>query len=275
MRRAITAISLMFCGTSVLVFMAALLQPVLRESPRSEQLRKDTAANAHLPSASGTRDLEAHQGEASSMQTDNGAPSPITTTAHTTVTDPESRLTPSEAPSPPTSDPSNAVDHSPATPTTTPATISEPSSSAGDLSSTINSAAGAKKNSAPFQQVIPTRLLVLNGGFFPPGEASLKKNAEKVIDKIMPVIKTHAYNMIMVDGHSDSEMSARVKAPNWNEALSLRRALSVASVLERKGIAKERIIVRGLGDTEPVASNFTEDGRAQNRRVEIKLTFAH
>ena len=53
--------------------------------------------------------------------------------------------------------------------------------------------------------------------------------------------------------------------------LSLLRAKSVASLLVKNGISIERISVTGYGDTRPIASNETAEGRAKNRRVEIKL----
>jgi len=51
----------------------------------------------------------------------------------------------------------------------------------------------------------------------------------------------------------------------------LQRAKAVAKVLEQKGVARDRIIVKGLGDAVPLASNQTNKGRKKNRRVEIKL----
>jgi len=50
------------------------------------------------------------------------------------------------------------------------------------------------------------------------------------------------------------------------------RATSIARLLKKKGVAGDRIIVKGLGDAVPVASNRTKAGRSKNRRVEIKLS---
>lgn len=69
---------------------------------------------------------------------------------------------------------------------------------------------------------------------------------------------------INVDGHTDS-----VGAEAYNQKLSERRAQAVSSYLSRKGISARRLAVRGFGETQPVADNSTDDGRARNRRVEL------
>jgi outer membrane protein OmpA-like peptidoglycan-associated protein len=76
------------------------------------------------------------------------------------------------------------------------------------------------------------------------------------------------FNRTIVDvyGHTDSTGSA-----NHNMALSQRRALSVATYLNGQGVDPRRFSIIGLGSTQPIASNATPDGRAQNRRVEIHL----
>jgi outer membrane protein OmpA-like peptidoglycan-associated protein len=77
------------------------------------------------------------------------------------------------------------------------------------------------------------------------------------------------YNRTIVDiyGHTDSTGSAA-----HNLQLSERRAMSVASYLAAQGVDARRFAVTGFGDTRPIASNATSEGRAQNRRVEIQLS---
>jgi outer membrane protein OmpA-like peptidoglycan-associated protein len=70
-----------------------------------------------------------------------------------------------------------------------------------------------------------------------------------------------------VAGHTDSTGSLQ-----HNQLLSERRALSVANYLTQQGIDNRRFDVRGYGPTQPVATNATEAGRAQNRRVEIQIS---
>jgi outer membrane protein OmpA-like peptidoglycan-associated protein len=71
---------------------------------------------------------------------------------------------------------------------------------------------------------------------------------------------------VIVEGHTDSVGSARL-----NEALSLRRAESVAQQLELSGMKPAGIERRGLGFDKPIADNATAEGRAQNRRVVVTV----
>ena len=77
-----------------------------------------------------------------------------------------------------------------------------------------------------------------------------------------------SYNQTYVDvlGHTDSTGSDA-----YNQGLSERRARSVADYLSSHGVALARMGIRGYGETQPIASNDTEEGRAPNRRVEIKV----
>ena len=80
------------------------------------------------------------------------------------------------------------------------------------------------------------------------------------------VLKKYDKTVIEVAGHTDS-----VGGTDYNQGLSERRAGTVAQYLVSKGIKQERIITIGGGENHPVASNDTEAGRAQNRRVELTL----
>jgi outer membrane protein OmpA-like peptidoglycan-associated protein len=77
-----------------------------------------------------------------------------------------------------------------------------------------------------------------------------------------------SYNQTYIDvlGHTDSTGSDA-----YNQGLSERRAQSVADYLAARGVARARIGIRGFGESQPVASNDTEAGRSENRRVEIKV----
>ena len=67
-------------------------------------------------------------------------------------------------------------------------------------------------------------------------------------------------------GHTDSTGSDAI-----NEPLSRNRAAAVANFLSNRGVAANRISATGMGARQPIASNTTTDGKAQNRRVEIKV----
>jgi outer membrane protein OmpA-like peptidoglycan-associated protein len=71
---------------------------------------------------------------------------------------------------------------------------------------------------------------------------------------------------VLIVGHTDQLGSAA-----YNQSLSERRARSAASYLVAQGVSGARIVTRGLGETEPVASNETEAGRQANRRVEVAI----
>ena len=101
---------------------------------------------------------------------------------------------------------------------------------------------------------------------FKTGIADLNASFFKVLDGVGLVLKKYDKTVIEVAGHTDS-----VGGTDYNQALSERRAGAVAQYLTSKGIKQERIITIGGGENHPVASNDTEAGRAQNRRVELTL----
>ena len=120
----------------------------------------------------------------------------------------------------------------------------------------------------------PVSLLVLGGSFFPSGQVTTSAKVQEAIDKIIPLINTRSLDKIVVEGHADLWTADGVSSDHvskLNKIVSLARANAVALVLEEKGVASDRIIVHGLGDAVPLASNLTYEGRTKNRRVEIKL----
>ncbi|THV22344.1 OmpA family protein [Peteryoungia ipomoeae] len=86
------------------------------------------------------------------------------------------------------------------------------------------------------------------------------------LNSVAIVLRKFEKTLIDVNGHTDSTGSLA-----HNQALSERRALSVASYLNGQGIDPRRVSSLGFGPSQPVASNATPDGRAQNRRVEIQI----
>jgi len=81
------------------------------------------------------------------------------------------------------------------------------------------------------------------------------------------VLREYDQTTVDVYGHADS-----VGAEAYNQDLSERRAMNVASVLISGGVIRQRVITRGYGEERPVASNNTDDGRARNRRVEVYIS---
>lgn len=87
-----------------------------------------------------------------------------------------------------------------------------------------------------------------------------------VLDKVAQTLVEFDKTVIEVAGHTDS-----VGSDSYNQQLSERRAGSVAGQLSSRGVPSSRVVTVGAGEMHPVASNETEEGRAQNRRVEITI----
>ena len=87
------------------------------------------------------------------------------------------------------------------------------------------------------------------------------------IKEVVNFMNENSKYTVAVDGHTDSRGSEK-----YNMKLSLKRANAVANELIRLGVDKSKIVVRGFGETKPIATNKTEDGRAQNRRVDTSFS---
>jgi outer membrane protein OmpA-like peptidoglycan-associated protein len=97
--------------------------------------------------------------------------------------------------------------------------------------------------------------------------ADLTAEGRDRVNQIADIIKREAPNRhVSVEGHASRESAAQEA---YNQRLSERRANTVADALERDGIANSQLSARGLGTRSPVATNDTEEGRRQNRRVEV------
>ncbi|WP_340123899.1 OmpA family protein [Methylobacter svalbardensis] len=106
--------------------------------------------------------------------------------------------------------------------------------------------------------------LVLKGQHFQYNSAKLTLNAEKILDDIAENLVSHPMkNDIEVQGHASSE-----GADDYNMKLSQKRAQSVVDYLKMKGVTN-RLIAKGYGETQPIADNSTEEGKSENRRVEM------
>ncbi len=106
---------------------------------------------------------------------------------------------------------------------------------------------------------------------FESGDAELVEDAKPIISKIGDVLKQYGDFKVEVIGHTDT--IPQTKAPYYNnDVLSYWRARSVAQYLtEVKNLDSTMVDFTGKGEREPVADNATEEGRRQNRRVEIRL----
>lgn len=115
-------------------------------------------------------------------------------------------------------------------------------------------------------------LLTLNGALlFDSGSAEIREDAYSLVDKIGAILNNYNANIIEIEGHTDNVPISGGKFEN-NNVLSMYRALTVADYIRQittlnPGLLKSS----GRGDYVPVADNTTPEGRARNRRVEIKI----
>jgi OOP family OmpA-OmpF porin len=107
--------------------------------------------------------------------------------------------------------------------------------------------------------------MVLHGVTFEPGRAVLRRDSYAVLDSVAALLVANPDVRIEIAGHSDD-----VGAHSDNRHLSRARADAARAYLARRGVAPARLVARGYGESQPVATNDTPDGRAQNRRIELR-----
>lgn len=118
-----------------------------------------------------------------------------------------------------------------------------------------------------FQEVAGERQpLVLRGVSFELGQAVLTEESFAILEQVAASLVVHEEVRAEVAGHTDIAGSAE-----FNQRLSLARAETVRNFLIGRGVAADRLVARGYGSEFPVGSNTTEEGRAMNRRVVLRL----
>jgi len=321
MRSVITEISSKLFGLSILIFILALLIPLLRGAPSpAEQGDSGVHESANAPKKTNEGLKLKHtqspaaddglqppitqfQGEVTQNQakglTESAqnkglelepAQSPVDEGSQPAITQPQGEVTPelakgltestqnkglelepTQSPVDEGSQPAITQPQGEVTPDLAKG-LTESTQPAGDSGFPIPAAEG--KRPSPHE---PVSLLVLGGGFFSSGQVTPRADIQDAIDNIIPLIQTRPLDNVVVEGHADKWVpfgASPAQVSKLNENISLRRANAIAQVLKKKGIASDRIIVHGLGDTVPLASNLTYEGRMKNRRVEIKLLSA-
>jgi chemotaxis protein MotB len=109
---------------------------------------------------------------------------------------------------------------------------------------------------------------------FRPGSWQMSPQGQEVIAKLAPRLAPFQQSKIVVNGYTDNASVGRAlqrQGSTSNEVLSQKRAEAVMQYLTSQGVKPDMISARGFGEAEPVASNDTAQGRAQNRRVELTL----
>jgi outer membrane protein OmpA-like peptidoglycan-associated protein len=118
----------------------------------------------------------------------------------------------------------------------------------------------------PLQPIEANASVVLKNIFFDVNQYELKPASQVELDRIVQLLAENPSVKIEISGHTDNEGK-----PADNLVLSNNRAKAVTNYLVSKGIAAQRLVSKGYGETKPVANNQTEEGRAVNRRTEMKV----
>jgi OOP family OmpA-OmpF porin len=112
----------------------------------------------------------------------------------------------------------------------------------------------------------PTKVFTLNNVYFDVDKATIKPESYKQLDDLVELMKLKKGMEIEIAGHTDNTGSKE-----HNLELSQARAEAVKKYLVKKGIDPKRIVAKGYGDSEPIATNDTPEGRAKNRRIEVRI----
>lgn len=107
-------------------------------------------------------------------------------------------------------------------------------------------------------------VIELEGVHFDFDKATIRPEGKVVLNEAAALLSTHERVVVEVAGHTDS-----VGTDAYNQGLSERRANAVKDYLTAQGVTASRLTARGYGESRPVASNDTDEGRAENRRVEL------
>jgi outer membrane protein OmpA-like peptidoglycan-associated protein/tetratricopeptide (TPR) repeat protein len=118
----------------------------------------------------------------------------------------------------------------------------------------------------PLQPIEANASIVLKNVFFDVNKFDLKPESEAELDKLVQLMNDNPTVRIQISGHTDN-----VGKPADNLVLSNNRAKAVVNYLVAKNISAQRLTAKGFGETQPVADNKTEDGKALNRRTEMKV----
>lgn len=110
--------------------------------------------------------------------------------------------------------------------------------------------------------------IVLRGVNFDFDRADIRPDSEPILDEAAGILieMREEIEQVVVEGHTDA-----LGSEEYNNALSIRRAEAVYRYLVNRGVPPELIRIEGHGESEPIADNETEEGRAQNRRVELRV----
>ncbi len=122
---------------------------------------------------------------------------------------------------------------------------------------------------APPPRVEPppkSRTIVLDDVLFDFDKIDIKPKGRRILDRLVKFLNENKDKNIDLEGHTDW-----IGTEKYNQRLSVRRAASVRNYLIKMGVSSSRITARGFGEARHIANNQTSEGRAKNRRVEVKI----
>ena len=118
----------------------------------------------------------------------------------------------------------------------------------------------------PAKPSVPDRQIISGDVLFDSNKTVAATRAARILDRVAEFLKENPSRGADLYGHTDS-----VGDEKYNQRLSVRRAAAVRDYLVKNGVDSRRLMAGGFGETRPIADNRTKDGRAKNRRVEIKI----
>ena len=145
-----------------------------------------------------------------------------------------------------------------------------PDSDGDGVPDCIDKCKGTPKNTPVDENGCPPvgeELMILTGINFAFDSAKLDKESEVIVNRAVDNLKRNPQMQVLIEGHTDS-----TGPEDYNMGLSIRRAQAVKDYMVSQGIAKERLSIKGFGEAQPLVSNDTKEGRAENRRVEFVVT---
>ena len=120
-----------------------------------------------------------------------------------------------------------------------------------------------------YDEVVEEEVIVLRGIHFDFDKYNIKPEWVPVLEEAVAILKDTPAMNVIIEGHTDS-----IGTEAYNQGLSERRARSVYNFFQQNGIAAARMQTVGYGESRPIASNDTDEGRALNRRVELQVVGA-
>ena len=124
----------------------------------------------------------------------------------------------------------------------------------------------AMDEGVPLDQPMGDDVMTLGDVLFNVNRSTFAAGSERMIEKLVLFLNRNSSRMAVIEGHTDN-----TGGREYNQSLSRDRAFAVQEALVKAGISAHRLAVRGVGESDPVASNELESGRRLNRRVDVVL----